>query len=128
MNALAPVTPKLVKLIPMLGTDKSGELVATVHAIRRTLESAGCDLHDLAIVIERSALPVVVDIDHQEPKAALRPWQDTALQCLHHGAGKLRPAEADFLRLMLTWPSEPSEKQARWLDAIASALDIEVTA
>lgn len=48
MAALATVAPKMAKLIPMLGTDQDGEIIATVRAIRRTLDGAGLDLHDLA--------------------------------------------------------------------------------
>lgn len=42
---------KLAKLIPLLASDKDGEVVATVHAIRRTLKSEGSDLHGLAAAI-----------------------------------------------------------------------------
>lgn len=55
MNALAPVVPKIAKLIPRLGTDSDGECVATVRAIERTLKSAGLDLHDLAKIVEQYA-------------------------------------------------------------------------
>ena len=130
MTGLATAAPRLAKLIPMLGTDRDGEIVGTVHAIRRTLKSAGCDLHDLALVVERAALPVVVDQPRQEPAPApeLKPWQLTAMHCIRAGMGRLKPAELDFLRGMVHWLGEPSEKQARWLDAIASALGIEVAA
>jgi hypothetical protein len=42
------VADRLGKLIPRLATDHDGEIVNTVRAIRRTLEGAGQDLHDLA--------------------------------------------------------------------------------
>lgn len=130
MTGLGTAAPRLAKLIPMLGTDRDGELVGTVHAIRRTLKSAGCDLHDLAEVVERAALPVVVEQPRQEgsPAPELKPWQVLAMHCIRAGAGRLKPVEADFLRDMIHWPGEPSEKQARWLDAIASVLGLEVTA
>jgi hypothetical protein len=130
MTALAPITPKLVKLIPLLGTDKDGEIIGTVHAIRRTLESAGCDLHDLALVVERAALPAMVEQPRQDasPAPELKPWQLTAMHCIRAGTGRLRPAEQDLLSSMVHWPGEPSDKQARWLDAIASALGLEVAA
>jgi hypothetical protein len=38
----------LQKLVPLLASDNDGEVVATVHAIRRALKAAGLDLHDLA--------------------------------------------------------------------------------
>lgn len=39
--------------------------------------------------------------------------------------GQLKPVELDFVRSMTHWPGEPSEKQWRWLEAIASALGLE---
>jgi len=130
MTALGTAAPRLAKLIPMLGTDRDGEIIGTVHAIRRTLESAGCDLHDLAEVVERAALPVVAEQPRQEasPAPELKPWQTLAMSCIRAGQGRLKPVELDFLRGMVHWPSDPSEKQARWLDAIAAALDLGVTA
>jgi len=37
----------LSKLIPLLASDKDGEVVATAHAISRVLKASGCDWHDL---------------------------------------------------------------------------------
>lgn len=39
---------KLAALFPRLASTHDGEVIATVQAIRRTLERAGKDLHDLA--------------------------------------------------------------------------------
>lgn len=130
MNALAPIAPRLVPLVRMLGSPVDGEALAACRAIGRTLDTAGLDFHDLADVVERAALPVVVDQPRQEasPAPELKPWQLTAMACIRAGMGRLKPMELDFLRGMVHWPGEPSEKQARWLDAIASALGIEVPA
>jgi len=49
---------RIGKLIPRLATDHEGEIVATVHAIRRTLDADGATLHDLADAI---IAPVPVD-------------------------------------------------------------------
>jgi hypothetical protein len=38
---------KLAKMTPRLSSDHDGEVVATTHAIERTLHSNGCDWHDL---------------------------------------------------------------------------------
>ena len=43
MNALTPITPNLVKLVPLLDSDESGGLVATMHSIWRTLQSANLE-------------------------------------------------------------------------------------
>ena len=43
--------PKLARLVPLLGSDKPGEVAATVAAIERTLVAAKCDWHDLAAAL-----------------------------------------------------------------------------
>ncbi|MCW8084724.1 hypothetical protein [Sabulicella glaciei] len=55
----APIPAKVAKLLPLLGSDKPGEVTATAAAIGRTLTAAGLDWHALALVVERhTALPV----------------------------------------------------------------------
>jgi len=51
---LAPVADRLAKLIPRLASDHDGEVLATVGAIRRTLDGANLTLHDLAKVLTAS--------------------------------------------------------------------------
>lgn len=53
MNALAPISDRVGKLLRLLASDNDGEVVAAVKALRRTLQSAGADLHALADVIEK---------------------------------------------------------------------------
>lgn len=49
MGQLAPdLGSKLAKLLPRLASTHEGEVLATVEAIRRTLDRAELDLHDLA--------------------------------------------------------------------------------
>jgi hypothetical protein len=48
---LADVAPRLAKLLPRLGSNHDGEIVATVQAIIRTLAAAGLDLHALAAAL-----------------------------------------------------------------------------
>ncbi len=52
---------KLGKLLPLLGSDKSGEVAAAAQAIVTALKGAGLDLHDHASAIgaptERKAAP-----------------------------------------------------------------------
>jgi hypothetical protein len=45
------------QFIRLLGSDKSGEIVAASRAIRRTLATAGLDLHDFAGLAERALAP-----------------------------------------------------------------------
>jgi hypothetical protein len=42
---------KLAKLLRLLSSDKPGEVLAAVEAIKRTLDVVGMDLHDLADVV-----------------------------------------------------------------------------
>ncbi len=58
---------KISKLIKLLSSDKPGEVVAAASALKRTLGSAGLDLHDLAAAAERGLLPVAPP---QQPRAA----------------------------------------------------------
>jgi hypothetical protein len=44
-------TSKVAKLVRLLGSDKDGEILAAVPALRRTLGVAGIDLHGLADAI-----------------------------------------------------------------------------
>src|SRR5882672_6680748 len=44
---------KLKKLIPMLASDKDGEVMAAVGAIKRTLQSNESDFHDLAAKLSK---------------------------------------------------------------------------
>ena len=42
------MTPQVAKLLPLLASDKDGEVLGAAAALVRTLKSAGHDLHDLA--------------------------------------------------------------------------------
>jgi hypothetical protein len=57
MTLPAPVANRIGKLIRMLGSDKDGEVLGAACAIKRTLESAGSDLHDLAAKLAGSNRP-----------------------------------------------------------------------
>ncbi len=46
-----PAANKIQKLIPRLGTDADGEIIATVRAIGRALKAQKCDWHDLAAAL-----------------------------------------------------------------------------
>ncbi|WP_019905676.1 hypothetical protein [Methylobacterium sp. 77] len=48
------IQPKLIKLLPLLGSDIDGEVVSTTRAIARTLASAGADFHDLTESLVRA--------------------------------------------------------------------------
>lgn len=109
---------KLAKLLPLLGSDKPGEVVATAAAIERTLKGLGCDWHDLAALVERHWSKPPAD----EPKPA--PWRDLAQRCLQEADHPLQAAEIEFLQSMAHWRGEPSPKQWKWLTDIAAMLGV----
>ncbi len=116
MTALAPVVPKIAKLIPRLASNHDGEVVATVHAIRRVLEGAGLDLHVLA-----------ASLDEQPATASDLPstWLELATWCRNIGQHRLTLKEFCFVSDMahaLVCDGEPTEKQAAWLRAIYAKL------
>jgi hypothetical protein len=47
MTAMAFDATKIARLIPLLSSDKDGEVLATVEAIKRLLKTGGNDWHDL---------------------------------------------------------------------------------
>lgn len=51
---------KVAKLIPLLASDKEGEVLGAVAAIRRVLAAGGMDLHDIAKLV--LGTPVTVNI------------------------------------------------------------------
>ena len=141
MNALAPITGKLGKLVRLLGSDRPGEVIAAVAAIKRTLESASLDIHALADGIEEcngkkfteaDAIEIYqrgVEDGHRaaEQNGALNfstvgepSWNEIARECAAHAA-RLQPRECSFVDDMVRLTvhgGEPTEKQAKWLRSI----------
>lgn len=64
---------RIAKLLPRLASDHDGEVIATVAAIRRTLEAEGDDLHDLARSIGGTTSVEVISrlLDHWIDSAAI---------------------------------------------------------
>ena len=131
MTALSTVTPRLSRLLPLLGSDKDGEVVATARAIGRTLASAGTDWHALAAAVERppvvvTAAPAAPREPYRRPKAGpinvellrVATWCDEYVHVL--GA-----KDRSFVASMVTFLSRggrPSDKQRKWLQDIAQRL------
>jgi len=80
VSALQGVVNKLRLLIPRLGSDYDGEVVATVRQIRKTLQGAGLDLHDLAEDIDKP--PKIVTIPAPSHDAPEYDWQALIYDCL----------------------------------------------
>jgi hypothetical protein len=54
---------RIGQLVRMLGSDKSGEVVAAASAIKRTLAGAGLDMHAFADAAEKALTPPLVPDD-----------------------------------------------------------------
>jgi len=63
---LAPIAAKLANIIRRLASDKDGEVVAAVHAMTRTLQGIGADVHDVADRIEHSGNGALSESEMQE--------------------------------------------------------------
>jgi hypothetical protein len=100
------LTPTLCKLIPMLGSDKSGEIIATVSAIGRLLTANRLDWHDLAGAL----LP---------PRT--EDWHETLIYCAGQ-TGRLRERERDLIISLSRWQGQPTPKQMAYLEGIARRL------
>jgi len=106
---LITIAPTLGKLIRMLSSDKDGEIVASVHALRRVLAGAGLTLHDLADAIELPAAS-----QHDDGADHWRAMAQTCAHCSH----LLSQRERVFVMTMTRWRGRPSRKQSEWLQAI----------
>ena len=121
MADLSPNTgARLGRLLPRLASDAPGEVVATVAAIRRTLDRAGMDLHDLAAKLTDPPRPVQPESSKRKQHAqrdgaallAMAQWLSL------HALDRLTQKQADFiastLRLLITGRAL-TPKQEQWL-------------
>jgi hypothetical protein len=111
MSALAIISPKIGRLIRLLGSDSDGECLAAARALGRTLAGAGEDFHSLADAVESSA------IETRPLQRRPEHWRASARWVINSGAS-LTPKELAFVHRMASWPYEPSERQSQWLEAL----------
>jgi hypothetical protein len=137
MSLPARITDKIGKLIPRLASDHDGEIVSTVRAIRRTLESAGSDLHDLAARLSgstRSRLGRAANADDPDTWGwSEPPWSELppterlrAVEAMLAMADKFSAWEISFLlnirnRLRSNPWARVSEKQTRILNGLLAS-------
>jgi hypothetical protein len=108
-TALAPIVPRLKKLLLLLSSSHDGEVVGAARAIGRALERAGSDWHEFADSIS---------LRHDAQGRHLPPdWLDMARACRDQ-AHRLTPREFAFVNDMVLWRGHPTEKQFSWLSAI----------
>ena len=119
MTALTPISDKLAILIPRLGSDRDGEIVATVKAIGRQLSKNGSDWHDLA---DRLTAPEPTAED--DSPVVFSDYATAVEWLLATDCGDLTKREIEFLesmrRILRRWPPRP--KQAQWIEGLVERL------
>lgn len=113
MTAPVPVSQRLAKIVPLLASDKDGEVLSAARSILRVAAAAGCDVHCLATKVAAAFQ------DKVEPLEALG-WRDLASEIAMH-VDALDIAESDFLKNMMALArsgGQPTERQVAWLQAI----------
>ena len=115
MTTFANIAPTIAKLLRLLTSDKPGEIVASVHALRRVLGSANLDLHDLANVVEFAAR-------REAPQVASATADDDdareMIRCCRECSELLSAKELAFVRSMAKWRGEPTKRQMAWLSSL----------
>jgi len=119
MNALAPITHKLDPLIRRLASDKDGEIVACVAAMKRQLAKAGLNFHDLA---DRLTAPEPAAED--DAPAVFSDYGAAVEWLLTVDCGDLSARDIDFLESMrgILRRFEPRPKQAAWIRGLVERL------
>ncbi len=101
------------KLLPLLGSDKAGEVVAAARAIERTLRADGKDWHTLVASIRTAPARVPPAGGHWSELH----WRSAAEFCQAH-AQFLNGWEAGFVDNLLKRRYPPTDKQAACLENI----------
>jgi hypothetical protein len=119
MADLSPdLTSKLGRLLPRLASDSAGEVVATVAAIRRTLDRAGLDLHDLTARLTATPQPVrPISPKRQAPRDGGELLAMAAF-LRAYAIDRLTPKQRDFVATaarLLTDGRALTPKQSQWL-------------
>ena len=107
---------RVADLVRMLGSDKSGEVVAAATMLKRTLARVDADIHDLATAAEQglrqAARPPV-----QPPMRPRGGWRSDLALCKARSAF-LTARERAFIT-SITWQREPTKSQQVRLRDIA---------
>ncbi len=110
---------RVAQLLPRLASDQPGDVVSSAAALVRVLKSEGKDLHDLVKLLSGQPTIVYRDVFRDKPKPEGE-WQAKANYCVER-SDALTAKEKEFVNDMavrLKHRTEPTERQAAWLDAI----------
>ena len=129
MGHVAPdLGSKLAKLLPRLASPHDDEVLAAVNAIRRTLDRAEMDLHDLAarLCAPEPVQPRAQPKRQAQPEPAPEDAEDLLAQATwlrDHIRDDLTPKQASFVISairMLRAGQSLSEKQRGWLHGLCT--------
>jgi hypothetical protein len=111
---------KVAAIIPRLGSDQDGEIIAAAKALERTLASANQGFTDLADAI--SPQPVVTT----PLKKPATDWKQAARWCAVYGVGVLTNRELEFVDDLAASKGfrTLSMRQDAWLASILSKLSM----
>lgn|SRR5262245_61274734 len=126
MTTFVDIAPRIAKLLRLLASDKPGEVVASVHALRRLLRSAELDLHDLANVVEFSARREIPRFEttadnpfsHMRRASAQNDVIREMIRRCHEHSELLSRKETMFLHSIAKWRGPLSSGQVAWLYAL----------
>jgi hypothetical protein len=94
-------TDKVGKLVRLLASDKDGEVLAAVAALKRTLGAGGADLNDVADAIVAGLKPRPPEITRWEPSAPdPYNWESLSWYC-RFWSRHLRDNDQDFVVAVL---------------------------
>jgi hypothetical protein len=90
-------TDKVAKLVRLLASDRDGEVLAAVAALKRTLGAGGADINDLAAALVAGLKPTTPErTSWAPPPPDLYNWESMAWYC-HFHSHRLRDAERGFV-------------------------------
>ena len=115
MNYQSPVATRVGQLLRLaISTDKDGEALNALAAVRRTLDASGIDLHVVADA-------VVAGLGRPPAPIQELDWRDTARFCRSR-ADLLSEKEARFIATIMSRDRPLSPKQDKWLSDIEARL------
>ena len=104
----------MAKLIRLLASDVDGEVLAAVRALGRTLKAGGCDIHDLAGLVEAPEAGFYDQFDDDDDETEWRFMLDT---CTAH-VERFTSKEQQLFQTLQHWRGTPTERQLSWLRAL----------
>ncbi len=126
---IAQIADRIGPLIGKLGSPHDGEVLSAARALGRQLDSLDLNFNDLAIAVV--AEPITRIVYRDRDPALLSDWSEIADWCADHPEW-LSDKDADFItnmcRILSRPGTEPTPKQARWLQNILDRIREEMVA